>query len=336
MRGGSKDLLLPKHGFSSAAWDPPRRGTDVERVGTVERATIVFSKCAGEADATQADFAGIGGLRARYREAGELLVYNSGAIWEEDDNEELRLVARGKGFAICLKCGYADSERMIGSGRMHLPPGFARHAPLAAPTDRFSCWRDGEAPVLRNRTLAARETTDVLLLTFEEGLAHLARDEAWLETLGHAMRIAGARLLELDTRELSVMLTPTGERADEWDAVIYDNVPGGAGHVRELLESGKGWLEEVRRTLYVNDEHHERCETACLDCLLTFDAQEAMRKGLLKRREKFEQFRRLLDGLVTVADDTGEQARETANTRPPLSRSKEERLSDSRTRRRPR
>jgi hypothetical protein len=303
-RGNAQRLLLPKHGFSSAAWDPPRRSTDVERVGSVERATITFSKRAGAADAGKANFGGITGLTARYREAGEVLVYNSGAIWEEDDNEELRLVSRGKGFAICLKCGYADSERKAGNGRMDLPPGFVTHPPLTATNERSNCWRDGEAPVLRNQTLAARETTDVLLLTFESELAQLAKDESLLETLGHALRIAGAKLLELDTRELGVMPAPAGERAGEWGAVIYDNVPGGAGHVRELLESEREWLEEARHTLYVSEAHDAQCETACLDCLLTFDAQESMGKGLLQRRRAFQILAALLRGEKPAMDDS--------------------------------
>jgi hypothetical protein len=63
--------------------------------------------------------------------------------------------------------------------------------------------------------------------------------------------------------------------------VIYDNVPGGAGHVRELLERDRFWFERALEVLRGDDEHHARCETACLDCLLAFDTQyEDLRRRL--------------------------------------------------------
>ena len=54
--------------------------------------------------------------------------------------------------------------------------------------------------------------------------------------------------------------------------------------MQELLSLGRGWLEAARDTMFVNEEHNATCETACLDCLLTFDAQESMQRGLLRRR----------------------------------------------------
>jgi hypothetical protein len=76
--------------------------------------------------------------------------------------------------------------------------------------------------------------------------------------------------------------------------VLYDNVPGGAGHVHELFALGRQWLEEARNVMFVNELHNETCETACLDCLLTFDAQEPMRRGLLQRQLAI----RVLDALL--------------------------------------
>lgn len=46
-----------------------------------------------------------------------------------------------------------------------------------------------------------------------------------------------------------------------WGTVLYDNVPGGAGHVRELLSLGRSWLEEARRVMYINEKHNRTCET---------------------------------------------------------------------------
>lgn len=282
-KSSPSEFLLPMHGFSSAAWDPPKISTDVERVGHTEQATITFAQREGADIEEQERFGDIVGLRALYREDGELLVYNAGEYQ--------------KGFAICLKCGYADSEKYLGEGKIKLPPSFEHHAPLTSTKEEKFCWGNHESPgVLRNHALAARQTTDILLLDFSSCLDHLADKAELLWTLAQALEISGAKLLELDSRELGTLVIPAGERGRGLGAVLYDDVPGGAGHVRELLALGRLWLEEARNVMFVNEQHHETCETACLDCLLTFDAQESMRRGLLQRQLAIHVLDALLSG----------------------------------------
>jgi hypothetical protein len=271
-----EDLLLPRHGFTSAAWDPPKLSSDVDQVGNVERMTFAFAQPArpGFTEQSNGNFGGLAGLLARYREDGELLVYNRG------ENR--------RGFAICTKCGYSESEPSEGaratSGRDELPSSFANHAPLTSTSRSTRCWTVGEVVnPLRHRVLAARETTDVLLLDRSGSLAWRQDIEPVAETLARALHIAGAKLLELDTRELGSMVVILGQGNDR-GIVVYDNVPGGAGHVHELFKFERAWLEAALGTMYGDVEHHRRCDTACLHCLLTFDAQEAMDKGLLQCR----------------------------------------------------
>jgi DEAD/DEAH box helicase domain-containing protein len=289
--GSPQNLLLVKHGFTTAAWDPPRWSTDAERVGRAEAMTIAFRRRDEEAAvAPVSSFCGVPGLVARYREDGELLVFNRGA---ED-----------VGFAICLKCGYAESEtnrRRRGRGLMELPESFLTHAPVSSTVPTRQCWRRSDSrtqPVLRHQVLAARETTDVMLLDFSRCLGGDAANPSLVGTLAYALQRAAARRLELDSREIGVLLVPAGERGQTYGVVLYDNVPGGAGHVRELLADDGPFLQEVRDVLYVDASHDQRCQTACLDCLLSFDAQFAMEQwsfdrpralaavdGLLRRRD---------------------------------------------------
>jgi len=180
---------------------------------------------------------------------------------------------------------------------MKLPAGFERHAPLTSTREEMFCWGKQEAPaVFRNHALAAKQTSDVLLLDFSTCLAHLANDARLLWTLVQALEISGAKLLELDSRELGTLVIPAGIRGSGLGAVLYDNVPGGAGHVRELLALGRQWLKEARAVMFVNEQHHQTCETACLDCLLTFDAQVPMQKGLLQRKLAIQVLDSLLQG----------------------------------------
>ena len=266
------DYIVPQYGFSGATWDPPKWSTATpEIVGEVETVPASFTVAAEDA-ARYDDLGGVSGLSAHYREDGELLVYNEGD--------------RKLGFAVCLQCGYSASERKTGDGRVNLPPNFAEHIPLSARRNREGrwsrCWRGDQASVLRNQTFAARETTDVLLLDFGGCLSTIQQnDEALVTTLGYALQRAAAELLQLDERELGVAAMPTGSHS--LGVLLYDNVPGGAGHVRELLEMGRQWLERAKHVLFVNEAHDRRCRSACLDCLLSFQTQNAMQQGLLNR-----------------------------------------------------
>lgn len=130
-------------------------------------------------------------------------------------------------------------------------------------------------PVLRHKVLAAKETTDVLILDWPgDG------DEATLFSLGRALVLAGARLLELDSRELNLELKA---RLDgNLGILLYDTVPGGAGHCFELLARGRPWLEAARKILRGFPSHDVTCRRACLECLLDFGGQ--FHAHLLDRR----------------------------------------------------
>lgn len=280
--GSPERLLFPKHGFTSAAWDKPRRSTDVEKVGSAEQATITFHKNGKIAPPLRKNVGGINGLNAYYAEGGEILVVNKG------DN--------GNGFAICTRCGYAESERKKNKD-IDLPPGFSTHTPLHIENKKIQCGGKNAktASPLRKHILAAHETTDVLMLDISEnyGVRGEASDKDIVLTFARALQAAGAKLLELDEREIGVMVVPTGEEGRYWGATLYDNVPGGAGHVIEMLNLGREWFVEARQLMYVSEEHHLLCETACLDCLLNFSAQ--FDSANLHRREAVALLDKLLD-----------------------------------------
>jgi hypothetical protein len=239
---------------------------------------------------TREEFGGISGLVAKYREDGELLVLNRGE--------------NARGYAICLRFGYADSERpgKKRKGEVELPHGFAEHPPLRDPKPYHRCKGkaiDRPLLMMRNKILAARQVTDVLLLEFGGCLGTAASDAALVQTLGFALQRGGCSLLELDPREIGVLTPiPVGPNGMEHGVVLYDNVPGGAGHVRELLDLGDRLLNEAEKVLFVDDTHHKLCESACLQCLLSFDSQIAAATMPFVRRTALSLLRRLLEGMT--------------------------------------
>jgi hypothetical protein len=278
-----RHLLIPRHGFTTAAWDSPKVAIDIERIGSVQQAAVTLASHADTKEIIRVtDLGGIRGLNAVYAESGEILVHNEGDY--------------RKGFAICLKCGYAESEHELGQGRPGLPRGFEWHAPLNATHANRSCWHAGEASVLRNQTLAAREITDVVMLDPSSALGDVCRDPQLIKTLAIALQLAGAKMLDLDARELGAMIHPAGDKGWGFGPVVYDNIPGGAGHVRELLGAGRDWMVAARDALYVDANHNESCRTACLDCLLTFGSLDDPEEGALNRPGAMAVLDSLLNG----------------------------------------
>jgi hypothetical protein len=236
------DFLFPKHGFTTAAWDPPRHGSDFEHVGEVEVFTLAFAN-ANDCDPLQTNFGGMTGCEATYRNAGELLLMNSGA--------------NTKGFAICQKCGYAESEWMTGAqGRVDLPNRFEWHAPLNSANANLRCWADGEAPVWRNHHLAAKQTTHLLRIDFAR--LGLQTNRELLYTLGQALRLAATQMLELDEREISALdPVPDAQTSQFLSIVLYDSLAGGAGHLAELSHidypnRARKWIGRTMQLLTVS------------------------------------------------------------------------------------
>ena len=275
-----RQVLIPRHGFATAVWDPPTRaGVRAPLFTETEESTGVFSD--GTAGGTAGDAAerglttrnaagprplGSSPFTVRVCEGGELLVVNGGAA--------------GCGFTLCLACGFADSEEHSHSDA---PPSksFLTHAPLHSPfrSARPEHRCDPQA-YWRHQWLAASETTDLVRVAFDAaGPATLT--PAALTTAMHALRIGGAELLGVDPRELGGFPARSAGRPA---VVIYDGTPGGAGHCLELAEHrGDEWLAAAVRVMTRTPEHDATCVAACPRCLLTFESQRDHADGNLDR-----------------------------------------------------
>ena len=251
-------LLFPRFGYLTAAWEPMRWGVRPERIGEVQVYPTDEKFLTASPTDGKEDFGGLQGLQARYYEDTELLLRNGG-----QDRQ---------GFAVCTRCGFAMSERDHGEGRDNLPSDFANHARLFQTKERPPCWKKGEAPVLRNHVLAALERTDLILFHFPQGSP--ASEEA-IVSLGRALVLAAARMLEIDGRELDAR--PKLSSPGRFDLIIYDATSSGAGHCFELLDAGDEWFAGAHHILHGSgsEEHDRRCVRACLDCILDFTGQFA-------------------------------------------------------------
>jgi len=268
-------LMFPRFGYTTAAWAPPKSpGRRLDRIGEV--IVVALDGIArGDATAKIDNFGGIQNLTASYFEAGrgELLYRNAG---DGNGGQE------GFGFAVCTRCGFAVSENSPPDRRgisRQLPGDFREHPSIYSSKETFRCWSRDEELVLRNKVLAARETTDMLFLQWDQSF-----DNAAVYSLGRALVLAGTQLLDLDSRELEMDIKR--QAAEGTSILLYDATPGGSGHCLELMNLGAEWMFKARTILRGTEEHHSACRKACLGCLLDFSGQ--FHADRLDRRKALE------------------------------------------------
>ena len=133
---------------------------------------------------------------------------------------------------------------------MELPSDFGSHAPLNRPkVHKTMLESQCCAPVLRNQTLAAERSPTFCCWTSRSAWGTRQADLALVTTLGYGLHRAAAKMLQLDGARNWCRHTPAGVSGAGLGALLYDNVPGGAGHVRELLEYGEELLELTKEVL---------------------------------------------------------------------------------------
>jgi hypothetical protein len=266
------DLLLPRFGYSTAIWDGPTWETDQERVGVTQ--VLASMLLAATPIRTAEAFVGIAGLHVQLFENADLLATNAGRY--------------ECGFALCTRCGFADSMRSVADELPSLDGvPFREHLPIAGKSaNSRPCWKHGEdGLVIRHLHLAAEHNTD--LLQFDLERAGSLRTPAMAITFAHAVHLAAAELLEIDVREISLS-TEQLRQGTSWRFQLYDSDAGGSGHVTDVVTRGEELGAVLLGVLRRDSSHDSLCRDACLRCLLTQESQDAYASGLLDRRSLLE------------------------------------------------
>ena len=192
----------------------------------------------------------------RYSRYGKLALVNPGRF--------------NRGFRICEACGFAEPAPEVPTGRR-------RRTPRAHNNPRTGRSCRGR---LYTHHLGHEFITDVLELRLEGLLASTFDYELWLSLLfallEGASEALGIRRDDLDGTlyRYSVGIAPA--------LVLFDNVPGGAGHVRRVADE----LRDVFRAAW---QRVDRCEcgreTSCYECLRNFRNQpyhDQLKRGLAR------------------------------------------------------
>lgn len=203
-------------------------------------------------------------LELAYDRQGSLLYVNEGF--------------QGVGFHICLQCGKALSK----AGKCN------------ASYRGETC--AGTAPANGVYSLGFRDQTDTLHFHFystpDVNVPSPDDMEFWL-SLKYALLHGASRALQIERRDIDGVLFPRKGSGTEWrqTIVLFDNVPGGAGHVKRIQEeigSVVGAALDI-----VNCECAE--DTSCYGCLRDYHNQ--WEHHLLRRGRVLDFLRALHAGL---------------------------------------
>jgi hypothetical protein len=160
----------------------------------------------------------------------------------------------GSGFKICPKCGknlYKNASKCDGRFNGQLCPG-----------------KPDQQSVV---TLGFEQDTDTLHIKFSStphiSLPSPADHPFWL-SLKYALIQGACHALQIERKDIDGVLFPETAGAD-WrqSVVLYDNVPGGAGHVQRIGTEMRQVIAAALEIVACD------CETSCYRCLREYDNQ---------------------------------------------------------------
>ena len=176
---------------------------------------------------------------------------------------ELAVICKGKkgaGFWVCFDCGAAFSERK--RGKHKTPYGTDCLSPLRGPL-----------------YLGHTFKTDMLSISFEEPNVS-SRDESFWLSLLYAILEGTSQALGIKRQDLDGCLYPS---EDGIMLILFDNVPGGAGHVKRIIDE-ENLYEVLKSALARVGNCTCGLETSCYGCLRNYENQfchELLKRGVV-------------------------------------------------------
>jgi DEAD/DEAH box helicase domain-containing protein len=223
-------MLIPRHGYTTAATEPPSYHGRVNTVGHIR--LLLGGMSVALPSTGDWSFGGTNNLSCTFDPEVEIFGLSSGE--------------HNRGYAICHACGYSESERLSagpGDPLRGISQSFRFHTPLSS--DRpHRCMGRAQPTVLRNIHLGADQKTHACIFRLRADFVGYGRYS--LNALAQALRLAACRMLELDVREISIL-----EAGATNDIVVFESAAGGAGHLQELYQGANAarWVEEAKRIL---------------------------------------------------------------------------------------
>lgn len=160
---------------------------------------------------------------------------------------------------------------------------------------------EGDEKSANQYSLGFKQTTNTLQIRFldDKNLsAPTATNRSFWLSMLYAIIQGACHSLQIERRDINGVLFPQSINGKlSQTLVIYDNVPGGAGHVKNIKDNLLTVLEEARKTLNCDD-----CapDTSCYRCLKDYDNQYYHNQ--LKRHEARDYLDLLVSEMERIED----------------------------------
>lgn len=248
LEGMAGEYIVPEFGFRAGRESARRPGDGRPR--RLYSSRVFFATSPSQGDGRESDFgtsqdgeestafqSGSGSIRAQHSRHGRLAVVNSGVL--------------GRGFRVCEWCGYAEPA----------PLQWDKPKKRTKGHDDPRTGRACRGP-LRPHHLGHTFESDVLMVNFHRpNLAEV--DNRGRLSLMYALIEGATDVLEIPRNDLDGSLYGRS-------IVLFDDVPGGAGHVRRIGEH----LDDVVQAAH---SRVATCscgeETSCYECLRSYRNQ---------------------------------------------------------------
>jgi DEAD/DEAH box helicase domain-containing protein len=207
---------------------------------------------------------------------GQLRVDSEGLLFHQSAG------SHGFGYALCLQCGRAASEKEEASTRRDVGMPLGENGVHRRLREARTGETRGECPgsesdfsIRRNIRLGGRILTDVMQLRLRHPLrSHELPSRTVATSLAIALRTAFCRRLGIDPREIGWTVRESRENRDAHrDIFLYDAAAGGSGYVTGAPVLITDILKDAHQLL-----ERCQCDAACHRCLLDFDTQHHMQQ----------------------------------------------------------
>jgi len=246
------NYLIPKNGYITAASDKLSfKIASPKKIGRVKIHSEIYSTSKNDIVFEYDDF------KIVYKEKTSIYGINKGE--------------KGYGFAICTKCGYAESENgQVNKGSYDkLPTSFKKHASIYSESDLNRCL-ESHPTIWRNYNLMAKMVTDAIIIVPKREIT----DIKIAQTLANAMKLSGVDELGIDEREIASLVQ---EIDGKYILMFYDNQSGGVGYVYDLAKNRwNTWIEKTKERLFIDEKHNEECLNGCIKCVVTMNTNEPL------------------------------------------------------------
>lgn len=209
------------------------------------------------------------------------------ALGIETSTDDELLVMNKSGFYMCPVCGYSEIEKRKSCS----PIRKKKHKNYK----NYNCEND-ELEYLR---LGHKFQTDVTRLSIPSLGLNDKKSYAQALSFMYAFLEGISLALDIERNDIDGVLEPNLE-SQSFDILLYDNVPGGAGHVKRLLNK-TAVIESLKAALEKVNAHCCDENTSCYNCLRNYYNQSYHDK--LQRKLAIESIKKLLfeiDGVSEV------------------------------------